>query len=125
MNYDRIIIELLNRVTKLEEEVNKLKGNKQAPASSNEQTLFSQSKPDSYTGKICTLIEHSITKAKEEGKTYLDVVALDALHAVGLSGNRAPLCCNAMRKVGRNYRTQVLRDTKSHSSTTYTIRYIF
>ena len=59
--------------------------------------------------------------AKDEGRLYLDLVCLDIHRAFDFK-NRHPLVCSAMRKVmGKKYRVRL--DTKSHSSSTYTVRY--
>ena len=124
MNYDRIIIELLDRVAALEQEVEKLKGGWKEPFfSSNEQTsAFPQLKSESYTDRACGAIEKAIEVAKVEGKPYIDIVSLDIQHIVG-GRDRSPSCCNAMRKVAKKYKTEVIKDTASHNSSTYTIRY--
>lgn len=129
MNYDRIILELLDRVGKLEDEVRALKGEckpssgrpDDAPTVLVDPNKLS-SKPESYTDRACAIVEKAIRKAKEEGKDYVDIVSNDLQHAVGLK-NRIPLCCNAMRKVAEMYRTEVIVDTPSHNSSTYKIRY--
>lgn len=125
MNYDRLIIEMLERISKLEEEVKNLKGEtvlnnlKIEDESSTGKLGF---KPESYTDKACQIIEAAIRDARQEGKSYVDVVSNDLQHAVGLK-NRIPLCCNAMRKVSEKYKTEVIKDTPSHNSSTYTIRF--
>ena len=125
MNYDRIILEMLERISKLEDEVRVLKG--QNPSTDLHVDTLNQdvelgSRPESYTDKACSIIENAIRKARQEGKEYVDVISNDLQHAVGLK-NRIPLCCNAMRKVAEQYRTEVIKDTPSHNSSTYTIRY--
>lgn len=125
MNFERIILEMLERIGKLEDEVKALKGEK--PSSSSNNAVFNQdielgSRQESYTDKACLIIENAIRKSKQEGKEYIDVVSNDLQHAVGLK-NRIPLCCNAMRKVAEHYRTEVIKDTPSHNSSTYTIRF--
>lgn len=124
MNYDRIIIELLDRVSKLEEEVEKLKGGfKEPKLSQKEQTsVFQQTKSESYTERACGVIEKAIEVAKVEGKPFIDIVSLDVQHFVG-GRDRSPSCCNAMRKVAKKYKHEVIKDTASHNSSTYTIRY--
>lgn len=118
MNYDRIILELLDRVGKLEEEVKVLKThNKTIPGE-----LSLGDKPLSDTERAVLVIENAINKAKEEGKEFIDVVSLDVQYAVGLK-NRLPLCCNAMRKVASRYKSEILYETPSHNSSTYKMRY--
>ncbi len=125
MNYERIMLELLERISKLEDEVRVLKGEK--PFSISQNNVLNQdvelgSHPESYTDRACSIIENTIRKGRQEGKEYIDVVSNDLQHAVGLK-NRIPLCCNAMRKVAEHYRTEVIKDTPSHNSSTYTIRF--
>lgn len=127
MNYDRIIIELLDRVSKLEQEVNLLKNQKGLDVEESETKTVpdyydSGVRGETYTDRACAVIERAIAKAKEEGKEYVDIVSNDLQRAIGLK-NRLPLCCNAMRKVAKNYKIEVIRDTPSHNSSTYTIRY--
>lgn len=129
MNYDRIIIELLDRVSKLEQEVTLLKNQKTSHTEEPEINIVpdyydSGVRGETYTDRACAVIERAIVKAKEAGKEYVDIVSNDLQHAIGLK-NRIPLCCNAMRKVAEKYRTEVIRDTPSHNSSTYTIRYYF
>lgn len=118
MNYDRIILELLDRVGKLEEEVKLLKGNNKSIPES----LSLGDKPLSDTERAVLVIETAIKRAKEEGKEFIDVVSLDVQYAVGLK-NRLPLCCNAMRKVATRYKSEILFETPSHNSSTYKMRY--
>ena len=111
MNYDRIILELLDRVASLEAEVKALKEGKPLNGDS-----------PSQTDRAVNYIKESLVQAKEEGLPYLDLVCNDVHRAVGLKGRHA-VVCNAMRKAGHEYRFEVLRDTPSHSSSTYTVRY--
>ena len=123
MNYDRVILELLDRVSKLEEEVNILKkGGAQPQVTANNTLGVYGVKPESHTDRACAIIENAIAKAKEEGKDSIVVVSNDLQHAVGIK-NRIPLCCNAMRKVAEKYRSEVVADTPSHNSSTYAIKY--
>ena len=128
MNYDRIILELLDRVSKLEDEVKKLKGEnpkqEMHDESKDEETEWNAcaNRRETYTDKACNVIYKKIEEANSKDEEYVDIVSNDLQHAIGLK-NRIPLCCNAMRKVAQFYKTKVLVDTPSHNSSTYTIRY--
>ena len=129
MNYDRIILELLDRVAKLEEEVRnlKLQLKERAPLSEPRQIEINEGNrlyvpsSESYTDKVVNYIYSVLEKAHAEGKQYIELVSNDIQRAVGLK-NRIPLVCNAMRKTFNN-NTEVVRDTPSHNSSTYTVRY--
>ena len=71
--------------------------------------------------EIISFIEEAKDKAKNAGKEYIDLVALDIQSALGLT-NRAPSVCNAMRRC-MTTEDEVLRKTKSMGSTTFTVRY--
>lgn len=123
MNSDCIILELLNRVGKLEEEVANLK---KGPAREVNQNITPRVadygiKKKSKTDEVAEYITRLKENAKDEGRLYLDLVCLDIHRAFDFK-NRHPLVCSAMRKV-MGEKDRVLRDTKSHSSSTYTVRY--
>lgn len=123
MNYDRVIVELLDRVAKLEDEVRKLKGEADATTVTlNTDISKYGEKPKSYTQGVIEYLEALIKKAKEDGKEHLDVVSYDLQKAVGLK-NRIPLICNAMRKVMREYEFEILADTPSQNSSTFKVRF--
>lgn len=123
MNYDRVIVELLDRVLKLEDEVRKLKGDTDtANVTLNTDISKYGAKTKSYTQGVIDYLEALIKKAKEDGKEHLDVVSYDLQKAVGLK-NRIPLICNAMRKVMRDYEFEILADTPSQNSSTFKVRF--
>ena len=123
MNYDRVIVELLDRVAKLEDEIRKMKGETEA-ATVTLNTDISKygEKTKSYTQGVIDYLEALIQKAKEDGKEYIDVVSYDLQKAVGLK-NRIPLICNAMRKVMRDCEFEILADTPSQNSSTLKVRF--
>ena len=124
MNYDRVIVELLDRVAKLEDEVRKLKGEADTvTVTLNTDISKYGEKTKSYTQGVIDYLEALIKKAKEDGKEYLDVVSYDLQKAVGLK-NRIPLICNAMRKVMRDYEFEILADTPSQNSSTFKVRFV-
>jgi len=123
MNYDRVIVELLDRVAKLEDQVRKLKGETDTvTVTLNTDISKYGEKTKSYTQGVIDYLEALIKKAKEDGKEHLDVVSYDLQKAVGLK-NRIPLICNAMRKVMRDYEFEILADTPSQNSSTFKVRF--
>jgi hypothetical protein len=121
MNYDRVIVELLDRLAKLEDEVRKLKGENDGVTLNLDISKYGE-KPKSYTQGVIDYLEALINKAKEDDKEYIDVISYDLQKAVGLK-NRIPLICNAMRKVMRNYTYEILADTPSQNSSTFKVRF--
>jgi hypothetical protein len=121
MNYDRVIIDLLDRVAKLEDEVRKLKGETDKITLNKDISNYGE-KPKSYTQGVIDYLEALINKAKENGEDYIDIVSYELQKAVGLK-NRIPLICNAMRKVMRDYEYEILADTPSQNSSTFKVRF--
>ena len=121
MNYDRVIIELLDRVAKLEDEVRKLKGKTDGVTLNSDLSKYGE-KIKSYTQGVIDYLKALINKAEEDGEEHIDVVSYDLQKAVGLK-NRIPLICNAMRKVMREYEFEILADTPSQNSSTFKVRF--
>ena len=134
MNYDRIILELIDRVATLEDEVRKLKGQLEVDSKQKAEKEFIRSyKKDeidyedlknpnvSPTIRAVNYIRTRILKGLENNDEYVDIVALQVEHGIGTK-MRSPVVCNAMRK-DYGYESEVIRDTPTHMSTTYTIRY--
>lgn len=109
MDYDRIIIEMLNRINVLEEKVQTLEKN---AATTNKQP---------GTTEIKAYIEEKKASAKKEGKNSVCVVANDIHKALHLS-SRIPTVCNAMKQCMRDG-DEVIRETASGFSTTFEIKY--
>ena len=108
MDYDRIIIELLNRISVLEEKVQAL-----------EKNVSSTKQPG--TAEIKAYIEEKKSSAKKEGKPYMCLVANDIHKALHLS-SRIPTVCNAMTQCMKDG-DEVIRKTASGFSTTFEIKY--
>ena len=108
MDYDRIIIELLNRISVLEDKVQAL-----------EKNVSSTKQPG--TTEIRAFIESQKAAAKQEGKQYVCLVANDIHKALRLS-SRIPTVCNAMKQCMRDG-DEVIRETASGFSTTFEIKY--
>lgn len=126
MDYDRIILELLDRVKKLEEDVEKLKkGNNETVAVSqnpNNSDNFYGMKKESQTAKVVNYIYMVLKSEKEKGKETVILVSNNLQRANGLK-NRIPLVCNAMRTVMAKVQNEVISDTLSHNSSTYEVKF--
>lgn len=135
MNYDRIILELLDRISVLEKEVAILKNNKASKPvdldglglNENKINFTSDNKmmiipKKSYTEEAIEYIESVIEKGIQEGRPYVIIVSNDVQKAIGLK-NRIPLCCNAMRRTFEGRKVEIIVDTPSHNSSTYTAKY--
>ena len=109
MDYDRIIIEMLNRISVLEEKVHAMEKNATA----------STKQPG--TAEIKAYIEEKKSSAKKEGKPYVCLVANDIHKALHLS-SRIPTVCNAMTQCMKDG-DEVIRKTASGFSTTFEIKY--
>lgn len=108
MDYERIILDMLNRICALEAEVNLLKSK------------------DNNTEKVRTSdIEKYILEFKQnlklKGHSYVVIVANDLHKELGLK-NRMPMVCNAMRKVMLKG-DEILHQTESGNSSTLKIKY--
>ena len=112
MEYEKIILELMERVAKLEERVDVLE---------NPQKL----KPSrgTYTEMVVNYIEKTIQKAKENGLTNITLTSGGIQKDVGLK-NRLPLVCNAMRKC-MNEKSEIIYETPSGQSSTLAIKWNF
>ena len=126
MEYDRIILELLDRVKKLEEEVKELKEGKNETAAasqnSNSSDNFYGMKKESQTAKVVNYIYMVLKSEKEKGEESVVLVSNNLQRANGLK-NRIPLVCNAMRTVMAKVQNEVVADTPSHNSSTYAVKF--
>lgn len=112
MNYDKIILELLDRIKVLEEQV--------AGLMEKEQKLIKSSNK-ARTGDIRDYIENCKTNARSQGKSTLVLVAGD-IHKEMKLKSAMPMVCNAMRQcMGRD--DEVLYETASGYSSTLKIEY--
>lgn len=112
MEYEKIILELMERIAKLEERVDVLE---------NPQNL----KPSrgTYTEMVVNYIEKTIQKAKENGLTNITLTSGGIQKDVGLK-NRLPLVCNAMRKC-MDEKSEIIYETPSGQSSTLAIKWNF
>ena len=117
MNYDAIILELLSRIQKLEEEVKSLR--EVISYASTEHTAGDN--PKTTTGDILTYIESQKLQAYSSGQTELTLKANDIHKNLQLK-NRMPMVCNAMRQCMADHDV-VLHDTASGHSSTLEIKY--
>ncbi len=125
MDYDRIILELLDRIKTLEDEVNALKekvGNVENNTSNEVQVTPIISKPQrgTYTDQVKEFINNKLIKAKNEGFTSVILIASDIAKGINLK-NRFPLICNAMRS--SDFKYEVVYETPSGYSSTLKIKY--
>lgn len=114
MNYDSIILELLERVQNLEKEVKELKEG------------ISVKPIENMTGKTNTqLAREYIQQQKEEARTRgegsIVLVAGDIQKAIGLK-NRPVIICNAMKQLMSD-KDEILFAPPSGNSTTVRIKY--
>ena len=114
MEYEKIILNLIERVSILEEKVAELEGNKKI-----------EPKPErgTYTSLVIDYIEKSIAKAKENGKHSICLTSGGIQKDVGLK-NRLPLVCNAMRKC-MDEKSVVIYETPSGQSSTFAVQWNF
>ncbi len=115
MEQEELIKELLNRIEKLEKRVDLLEGKK-------EESIKSKPARGTYTKLVVDYINNEIEKARKEGRSYVELVAIDVQKAVGLK-NRLPLVCNAMRKC-MDFDSFYIHKTPSYQSSTLTIRWV-
>lgn len=126
MNYDRIILELMDRVKTLEEEVKELK--KEQSFSDDEDEIdfdapleeFEIKKP--MTQKIREWIKERKEIARKAGQKELVLNCNDIQKIFNIS-NRTPLVCSAMYKVMEKGDV-VLSAPPSGFSTTVTVKYL-
>lgn len=119
MNYDTIILELLGRIQKLENDVKLLQ--QAIGIESNLDTAEIPSKAKTTTKDIRTYIEDQKSAAKANGQTELVLKAND-IHKNLQLRSRIPMVCNAMRQCMTDGDV-VLHDTASGYSSTLEIRY--
>lgn len=115
MEYEKTLLDLIERVTKLEQIVDELKG----------ENMNKESKParGTYTDMVIDYIKNQIIKAKEQGLNNITLTSGDIQKDVGLK-NRLPLVCNAMRKC-MNDKSKIIFETPSGQSSTLTIKWNF
>lgn len=124
MNYDRIILELMDRVKALEDEVKELKDGKPAKKESNVEVDPSEEPhfKKSLTEQIREYIKQRKEVAKKAGQKEL-VVNCNDLQKIFCISNRTPLVCKAMYDVMEKGDV-VLSAPPSGFSTTVTVKYL-
>lgn len=124
MEYEKLLLDLLQKVSILEEKVASLE------KLINEDNIDSKSitKPEhgSYTSMVKEYIKKQIYKAKENGLDSITLVSGEIQKAVGLK-NRLPLICNAMRSVMKElneFESIVVYESPSGLSSTLEVKWI-
>ena len=112
MNYDKIILELLDRIKVLEEQVEVLMTKEDVHKKSNNKIS---------TGDIRDYIEECKSIAKNNGESKLVLVAGD-IHREKKLKSAMPMVCNAMRQCMGNF-YEVIYETASGYSSTLKIEY--
>lgn len=99
MEYEKLILDLLQKVSILEERVTILENSLNIKGN---EISSSISKPErgSYTNMVKNYIKEKIYSARDNGLESITLVSGDVQKSVGLK-NRLPLICNAMRSVMR------------------------
>lgn len=132
MNYDSIILELMQRIQKLEKRVRQLEeknteNSDEILPTNNHLSIQSQyvipsQKKVSKMDQIRDYLEALFRNAKAAGESELTLRAGDIEKAVGLS-NRIVMVINAMHEYQEKYRNEILSTTNSGYSTTVVIKY--
>ena len=128
MNYDKIILELLDRIKTLEERVNKLEFGPYADAMKIIQDEGYVYNPKSLASRKISLtqtardyISEKKLEAKDEGKTELVLLCNDIQIALGVT-NRTPCICTAMYDCMEDG-DEVVSAPPSGKSTTVKVKY--
>lgn len=124
MEYERLLLDLLQKVSILEEKVASLE------KLINEDNIDSKSitKPEhgSYTSMVKEYIKKHIYNAKENGLESITLVSGEIQKAVGLK-NRLPLICNAMRSAMKElneFKSIVVYEPPSGLSSTLEVKWL-
>ncbi|MCH5180242.1 MAG: hypothetical protein J1F32_03390 [Erysipelotrichales bacterium] len=117
MEYQRVILELMERVAELEERVTFLENIGV--------DMKKKAKPirGTYTSEVIDYIKNSIESAKKKGMNSITLISGNVQKNVGLK-NRLPLVCNAMRKC-MDEKSEIIFETPSGQSSTLTIKWNF
>lgn len=119
MNYESIILELLDRIKVLEIKVAELEKNGQDTPTIHHKATNKIMK--SYTQQARDYINERKAEARQNGLSEIVLVCNDIQQALGLI-NRAPLVCNAMYQCMKDG-DEILHPTPSGKSTTIKIKY--
>jgi len=120
MNYDTIILELLSRIQKLEEEVSTLQQTFNHRSDTNLSESAS-SEPKITTKDIRLYIEGQKSQAQVKGQTEI-ILRASTIHKSLKLRNKMSMVCNAMRQCMSDGDI-VLHDTASGYSSTIEIKY--
>ncbi len=119
MNYEKIILELLDRIQTLEEKVEILEKNS---GSNNVTNLnYSSDRKVSLTQRARDYIAECKKQAKKEGKSEITLLCNDIQIALGVT-NRTPCICTAMYDAMKG-EDEVLSAPPSGKSTTVLVKY--
>ena len=123
MNYENIILELLDRIKVLEEKVENLeKGNVTQHTNNNTNVVsYSAERKLTLTQRARNYIKDCIAKAKGEGKSEITLLCNDIQIALGVT-NRTPCICTAMYDC-MGSKDEVLFSPPSGKSTTVLVKY--
>lgn len=132
VNYDSIILELMQRVQELEKRVRQLEEknteitDETIPTDNHlmvqSQYIVPSQKKVSKMDQIRDYLESLFRNAKAAGQSELTLRAGDIEKAVGLT-NRTVMVINAMHEYQDKYRNEILSTTNSGYSTTVVIKY--
>lgn len=119
MNYDRIILEMLERIQTLEEEMKILKNSKE----NLEERCDGINVPSTkgQTKMVRKYIQSLKSDAKERGLDNIVLVANDIHKSLNLK-NRMPIICNAMKQCMGDY-DEIAHETPSGYSSTFSVKY--
>ena len=118
MNYEKIIIEMLDRIKVLEEKVEMLEKN----GENANNYICSQEEKGNLTQKVRDYIIQCKCNAKEQGKKEIILLCNDIQKKFGVV-NRAPAICSAMYDCMCE-KDEILFAPPSGKSTTVKIKYI-
>jgi len=114
MEYEKTLLDLVERITKLEERVALLEDKK---------PIKEKPARGTYTDMVIKYINDTIAKAKVSGQSNITLTSGKIQRDVGLK-NRLPLICNAMRKC-MDEKSMIVYETPSGQSSTLAIRWNF
>lgn len=119
MNYDRIILEMFERIKALEEEMKILKNSRE-----NFEEHYNGIDVPSTRGQtemVRKYIQSLKADAKKRGLDSIVLVASDIHKSLNLK-NRMPIICNAMKQCMGDY-DEIAHETPSGYSSTFSVKY--
>ena len=117
MNYEKTILEMLERIKTLEEKVEKLAGSN-AAFNNNE---FMGNRKITMTQKAKDYIMHKKNEAKEHGYKEIVLLCNDIQKALNIT-NRTPIVCTAMYEC-MGTKDEIISSPPSGFSTTVKVKY--